>query len=445
MGGGERSGRTERERACGAESLARPSRALTALTTSALAVPGLALPARADTPVEQASSSYAFSYYLEDDLESDRLAPGGGSRERYEVLTHQLDFKLPVAKRVDVGIGFLYEEMSGASPWFVQPDTTGDKRLQVMSGATIEDERYDLSADLSYYMDESKDTFSTGFSKERDYLSVHGGLGTERSFADKNTTFSTSGSFSYDWIEPTDADLFAERPSAGERWSVDLFAGLSQILSRASAVQGTINYKHSDGYLSDPYKAIRGFTAGDPIVSDRRPDQKDQVSLLLRYRHHFERVAGSLHADYRLYVDTWAVTSHTVELAWHQNLFGFLTIVPGVRYYSQSKADFYETLLLAGTVESTPGDRSSDYRLSPYGAVSGKIKAEVALEDVLDYQAGGKLEGIGFTGGLDLFAAFSYERYFSDGNFGLVSVGDEDEAPGLVNFQVFAVTLTGRF
>ncbi len=427
-----------------ADGLGLPSRALTALTTSALALPGLATPARADTPIEQASASYAFSYYLEDDLSPGRFA-GTGSRERYEVLTHQLELDFPVAPRMDVGIDFLQEKMSGASPWYVE--ASGTERVQVMSGATIDDTRYDLSADLDYYMEEAKDTFSAGFSKEQDYLSVHGGLGTERAFFDKNTTFSASGAFSYDWIEPNNPQLSLARPSAGEKFALNFFLGLSQILTRASAVQFTSNFKYSDGYLSDPYKAIRGIGPSDGIISDQRPDQKHQGSLMLRYRHHLpmsDLFSASVHADYRFYADDWAVTSHTFELGWHQNI-GPVTIVPAARYYSQSKADFYDTLLPAGALQSDPDDRSSDFRLSPYGAVSWKIKVETALEDILDYEAGAGLEGIGFTGGLDLFLSVSYERYLSDGAFAIVSVDEEDEAPALVDFQIWAVTLTGRF
>jgi len=445
MGGGVSDDRKERLQGAGAEGVCLPGRALTALTTSALAVPGLALPSRADTPIEQASSSYAFSYYFEDDVDPGDFS-GTGSRERYEVLTHQLEFDVPVSKRMDVGVDFLYEKMSGASPWYVE--ASGTERVQVMSGATIDDTRYDLSADLDYYLEDAKDTFSAGFSKEQDYLSVHGGLGTERSYFDKNTTFSASGAFSYDWIEPNNPGLSLARPSAGEKYSIDLFGGLSQLLTRASAVQFTANFKFSDGYLSDPYKAIRGAGPSDGILSDRRPDQKHQGSLMLRYRHHFEMTewtAGSFHVDYRFYADDWSVTSHTFELAWHQSFFGWLTISPGARYYSQSKADFYDTLLPIGTDEDDPDDRSSDYRLSPYGAISWKVKLEAALEDLLDYHASGGLGGVGFTGGLDFFLAVSYERYISDGGFGLVSVDDEDEAPGLVDFQVVALTLTGRF
>lgn len=441
---GDREQKIDGDRGESADGLALPGRALTALTTSALAIPGIVTPARADTPIEQASAAYAFSYYKEDDLKNSRFS-GTGSQQRYEVLTDQLEFDFPVSQRMDVGVDFLYEKMSGASPWYVEAN--GTERVQVMSGATIDDTRYDLSADLDYYLEDAKDTFSGGFSKEQDYLSVHGGMGTERSYFDKNTTLSLSGAFAYDWIDPNNPNLSLARPKSGEKWSLDFFGGISQLLTRASAIQVTGNFKYSNGYLSDPYKAIRGIGPSDGLLSDRRPSEKHQGNIMVRYRHHFafhDLFPASLHLDYRFYGDDWKVTSHTFELGWHQG-FGWLTIVPAVRYYSQSKAEFYDTLLAAGAAENDPGDRSSDYRLSPYGAISWKVKAEAALEDVFDYRAGSALERVGFSGGLDLFLAFSYERYLSDGAFGIKSVSTRDEAPALVNFQVFAVTLTGRF
>jgi hypothetical protein len=331
--------------------------------------------------------------------------------------------------------------MSGASPWYVLPDNTG-KPLQVMSGATIEDERFEMLIDADFYLDRGKDTISAGFSKEKDYTSMNLGIGTERNYNDKNTTLSVAGGFSYDWIDPTDPSFSLARPSSEEKWSIDLFAGISQILSRASTASFTVNYKHSDGYLSDPYKAIVELGASGTLLSDERPDQKDQVSLLARYRHHFEMVSGSVHADYRFYSDDWGTTSHTVDLAWYQNFLEWLTITPSVRWYSQGKADFYETVLPAGRV---PNHRSSDYRLSPYGALSYKIKAEVEFNDLLGYDAPAWLQAVGISDGLDLIASVSYERYFSDGNLSIVSVSESDEAPGLVRFRVFAVSLSGRF
>ena len=423
--------------------LPRPSKTLTALTTSALALPGIAGSASADTPIERATAAAAFSYYNEDNLSPGKFFDdGGGSRDRYEVFTGQLRFELPVSKRVDVGVDLLYEEMSGASPWYVLPDTNGQP-LQVMSGATIDDTRFDAVVDTNFYLDRGKDTVSFGVSTEKDYLSIHGGIGTERNYNDKNTTLSVAGSFAYDWIDPTDPSFSIARPTSGEKWSIDLFGGLSQIVSRSSTVSFTVNYKHSDGYLADPYKAITLIdgNGGSNIISDKRPDEKDQVSLLARYRHHFEAVTGSLHADYRFYADDWGINSHTVELAWYQNFMEWLTITPSVRWYTQGKADFYDTLLIG----NRPTHHSSDYRLSPYGAVSYKLKAEVNFPSVWQYDAPSWLRAVGITDGMDLIASVAYERYYSDGDISIRSVSESEEAPGLVRFRVVSVSLSGRF
>jgi hypothetical protein len=427
----------------------RPSRRLAALTSSALALPGIAGSAgsaSAESPVERASASASFSYYKEDNLSPGKFSDDGvGSRDRYEVYTEQIRLDLPVTERIDVGIDVLYEEMSGASPWYVTPDGS-DTPLQVMSGATIDDERFDFAIDVDFFMDRGKDTISFGISDERDYFAVNAGIGAERNFNDKNTTLSAAFGFSKDYIDPTDSELFDTRPNTGEKYSIDLFAGFTQILTRASTMAFTVNYKYSDGYLADPYKAIRGIGPGDGLLSDVRPDTKEQVSLLLRYRHHVEALVASLHADYRFYADDFGVTSHTFDLSWYQNIWFWdrLTITPGFRYYSQSKADFYDPLLSAnpGTGEF---DRSSDFRLSPYGAMSWKVKADIELLDVASYNAPNWLQAIGVSDGLDLIGSLSYERYFSDGDFALVGVSESEEAPGLARFQVFALSLTGRF
>lgn len=420
----------------------RPSPTLTALTTSALALPGIAGSARADAPIEQMSSTAAFSYYKEDDLPSRKFDPATGDRERYEVFTFQMRHDVPVSERVDVGIDFLFEHMSGASPWFVTEGDPGEQ-LQVMSGATIEDRRIDVAMDVDYFLDNGKDTFTAGVSTERDYLSGHFGLATERHFNDKNTTFNFSGAFSYDEIEPTDADVFQNRPDQENRWSIDLFAGLAQIISRASTAQLTVNYKHSDGYLGDPYKEVAfGRAVTNSNVSDERPSGKEQVSFLARYRHHFEDANGSLSADYRIYFDDWGMVSHTVDLGWYQTFWDWLTISPSARWYSQSKTNFYEPFL---QVANAPRHRSSDYRLSPYGAISVRLKVEGEFLEVWDYSAPAPLEAIGITDGLALLLGISYERYWSDGDFGLQQLGEFEQAPALVNFHLAAVTISARF
>jgi hypothetical protein len=75
--------------------------------------------------IERATASSSFSYYREDQLPQKKLATG--SAKRYEVFAKQLRFDIPTTDRTDIGIEFLYESMSGASPWFVSPNSvTGE-------------------------------------------------------------------------------------------------------------------------------------------------------------------------------------------------------------------------------------------------------------------------------------------------------------------------------
>jgi hypothetical protein len=95
-----------------------------------------------------------------------------------------------------------------------------------------------------------------------------------------------------------------------------------------------------------------------------------------------------------------------------------------VRYYSQSQAEFY-----APWFDSEPSDGlySSDYRLSPYGALSYRIRAETRLQ----------------SWELDWILNVGYERYRSSGDLALGKVSVEN--PGLVSFDMLSVGFTGRF
>jgi hypothetical protein len=392
---------------------------LAALSAGALALPGLVRPAAAEGPLSQYSAEYAFSRYSEDPLPASKVTPGG-ERGRYEVDIHQLRLAGPLFARVDLGLDLVHEKMSGASPWYVVPDADGDP-VQVMSGATIEDERTDALLEATLHFDRGSTTLGGGLSAENDYFAWNGGLRGERHFGEKRTTLSAGSAFSIDRIEPTDADLFPTRPAHERKWSGSVFAGIAQVLTRESALQSSLTFQRQSGYLSDPYKQV--LVAGDP-VADRRPDARNQVTWLTRYRHHVEPVAGTLQAEYRFYADDWRITSHTLEVAWDQAIWDALHLVPSFRYYSQSQAEFYGPFF-----EAAPSDglQSSDYRLSPYGAIAWRLKAETRFS----------------TGSLDWRAAFSWQRYLSSGDWALGKVAVAN--PGLVSFNLFSIALTARF
>jgi hypothetical protein len=290
-----------------------------------------------------------------------------------------------------------------------------------MTGATIDDARTDVLASTNYYLTNGKVGGSAGVSIENDYLAFNGGLSGERHLREKTTTVSGGAGFSIDRITPEDADIFTERPDEEDKQSINFNAGLSQILGQSTQVQSSLTYQYGRGFLSDPYK--RATVAGTPLA-DRRPDERHQLAWLTRFRQRIDGLSGSLHADYNFYFDDWGVNAHTIEAAWHQSLFDLIRIIPSVRYYSQSQADFYAPFYITARSD---GLRSSDYRLSPYGALSYRVKAETRFQ----------------TWDFDWIISFGYERYTSSGKLALGSV--ETENPGLVSFNLFSVGLEGRF
>jgi hypothetical protein len=386
---------------------------LAALTASAMLLPGLA---RAQE--ERWSVDYGYSLYSEDPLDSSKLQ--AGSADRYEIDTHQLSLRGPVTGRLDFGVDLVHETMTGATPWFVEADTEGEP-VQVMTGASVEDQRTDFLSHGTYYFDTARLNLASGYSTEDDYQATNFSFGTEHDFNEKNTTLSWGAGLSLDDIEPTPTATNAD-PSDESKRTISLFTSWSQVIDRSSAFQATFSYQNGSGFLSDPYKLVSVAGAN---LADSRPDARNQFAIMGRYRRHFARVLGTLHADYRFYFDDWDVNAHTVELAWYQSLFDRVTIVPSVRYYTQSQADFYGPYFL-----TSPGDHaSSDYRLSPFGALSGKLRIETHVSD-WPFHMAWKLGA-------------SYERYQSSGSLAIQTVDVEN--PGLVSFDVFMVNLSARF
>jgi len=411
--------RKARLRAARRRAQRRRRESLAALTAGALALPGLAGPAGAEGLSDRIGADYNFSRYSEGSIPASKVAPGS-ERGRYDIDMHQIRLATPIADRFDLGLDIVHESMSGATPWYVIPGDDG-KPVQVMTGATIDDKRTDALLEGKFYMDRALASASGGVSFEKDYFAVNGGLGGQLELNEKNTTLSSGVGFSIDSIDPEDSDEYPLRPNHEKKQTYSVFAGLSQVLRRNIAAQSTLTYQLGHGYLSDPYK--QALVAGEPLA-DSRPGLRHQIAWLSRYRHHFSSVNGSFHANYQFYWDDWKITAHTFELAWYQSLFESFRLIPSVRYYSQGQAGFYAPYY---TQARADGLYSSDYRLSPYGAISWRIKAETRFR----------------TWQVDWLATFSWERYLSSGSYAMQKVSTPN--PGLVNFDLFSVGLTTRF
>ena len=328
----------------------------------------------------------------------------GKSSQRYEIDIAQFHLLAPVSDDWSVALDVQWEDMSGASPWFVGLGLDGDPAV-VMSGASIEDTRTDVSVTTRYYYDRGNAGFNYTHSNEDDYESDAVGLDGSFNSVDGLTTYSAAISASFDDLEPTQGVI----PTKVEEESKDIrsaWIGVTRIISKRAIVRFGLSYTYRDGFLTDPYK-----------LNDRRPDEREEWTVSTGYRHFFVAADAALHADYRYFDDDWGIASHTVDLAWHQNLGSHTQFIPFFRYYTQDEADFFANL-----VDFNERYYADDYRLSAFGAFTTGLRVRHEMGNWAVNLAG--------------------ERYTSSEDWGLFS---GDESPALVKFWRYSIGLDYTF
>ena len=209
---------------------------LLALTSSALLLPAYQ-GALADAQPEFTEVGMRYSKYNEDDITAKKAF--GGS-ERYDIDVAQFHLLAPVADDWSFAMDVAWEDMSGASPWFVGESKSGDPKV-IMSGASIEDTRTEVSGTTRYYFDRGNVGVNYTHSDEDDYESNAGGVDGAFNSADGLTTYSGALSVSHDDIDPTQGSV----PTNTLHDSKDVtsaWAGVSRIISKRALVRFGLSY-----------------------------------------------------------------------------------------------------------------------------------------------------------------------------------------------------------
>jgi len=374
---------------------------LVALTSSALLLPAYQ-GVQADAPPEYTELGVRYSKYEEDDIQG-KKSFGGGS-ERYEIDVAQFHLLAPVADSWSVALDVAWEDMSGASPWFVGESASGDPKV-IMSGASIEDTRTEVTVATRYYFDRGNVGVGYTNSDEDDYESDAFSLDGAFNTADGMRTYSAAISYSDDEIDPTQGTV-PTNTEGDDKEITSGYLGLSQIISKNALVRFGISYTYREGFLTDPYK-----------FRDSRPDEREEWVFSTGYRRFFDQYDAALQVDYRYFDDDWDVVAHTLDVAWVQNIGSDVQLTPFIRYYTQEEAEFFS--VVADTAREFHAD---DYRLSSFGAFSYGAKLH---RDIGNWRING-----------------SFERYRADESWAL---DGGEESPGLVDFWRYSIGLDYRF
>lgn len=314
-----------------------------------------------------------------------------------------------------VSLSVTVDTLTGASPNGAVPangvqtftSASGGRSYDVAPGdqpldPTFLDTRYAISGNWQQALGEAS-RWNIGFSGSDEYDYLHIGVNTrfEFDFNRRNTTVFFGAAYAQDEVDPVggapigfspmpgesededeDEDEDGEGGSGEDKDVFDVLAGVTQVLSRRSLVEVAFSYSKSDGYLTDPYKLLSVVdpVSGQPVpgpepginlyLFEQRPDSRAKTSAFIEWRYAFDR--DSLALNYRFMDDDWDIQSHTVEARYRWNINDNSYLEPHLRYYQQTAADFFRTVLFDG--DPLPAHASADLRLADSKTYTAGLK-----------------------------------------------------------------------
>ena len=243
------------------------------------------------------------------------------------------------------------------------------------------------------------------------------------------TTLTLTYALGDDLVRRSDDETF-EAPLDRQIYGV----GITQILTKNLITTLNIETLTEEGFLNNPYRSVRYLDSGSALGYSYEPElypntrTSNAVGLRARY---FLPYRAALEAEYRYFIDTWDVESHTASLMYIHPWKDF-TFTGKFRYYDQTGAHFYRDVFPRAQATNF---RGRDKELSDL--TSSTFKLQAAYEFISDDGTA----ALGFIKRAKLTASLNilYVDYhnFSDASLGL-PVGSEPLYSLDANvFQVF--------
>lgn len=309
--------------------------------------------------------------------EDDRITVNGGT----------IRLKRKIDEESSLSVRTTYDVVSGASP-------TGAVKIQSSSGASsagyltqFDAKRTSIGIDWDTSLGElTRLTLAVDRSMQSTYESAGLGATLARDFNQRNTTLVAGIGYSQDLVKPHNGIHYgmgsiAEdkiRKEDDTKGQLDLQLGITQVIARGTLAQ--LNYVHgwAEGYMTNPYKiisivnSVTGSTGDYDAVYEKRPRVRDTNALYAQLNQSFGNDIAYL--SYRYFWDDWGIKAHTVDLKYRHPLSERLFVQPHVRYYQQTAADFYRSMLTNTEAANLPQYASADYRLAKLHTTSVGVK-----------------------------------------------------------------------
>ena len=331
------------------------------------------------------AENYVSVEYLQYNENDDRVAVSAPS------LTASYD----IGTDYNIKADFVHDAVSGATPSW-QPDSASGASGRDNSGdyeyANQEfDEARNAGSIMLTTRFKNRDELYTGidYSRESDFDSK--AVSAEYlHYTDKshNQSLNIGVSYAFNEILSYDYDSGSGASQKEESNSLNVQAGISQVLNESSVLKVEGFAIVDDGYLDNPHaNVIRDYnTNNQRLVNENRPDKRTAYGANLKYIGMLNDDI-SYKANYRFYSDDWDINSHTIDNDIYYQMNKSLTLGLGVRYYTQTEANFYNE---KKDFFSNEEYASSDERLSSFDALTYKASIDFKQNDKISYNLGGQ-------------------------------------------------------
>ncbi|CAA6807197.1 MAG: Unknown protein [uncultured Sulfurovum sp.] len=352
-----------------------------------LSNPKINLSLIASLAIVSSNALYAENYVAIEYLQYDE------NDNRVSVSTPTLSASYDIGTDYTIKGDIVLDAVSGATPTW-QPDTTSGASQRNNTGdyeyknQTFDEQRTAASLMLTTRFD-NRDELNTGIdiSRESDYygntVSVEYLHYTDDSH---NQSVNIGASYSFNEILSYDYDTASGASSRETSNSINIQAGLSQILSDSSVIKAEAFAIKDDGYLTNPHAlVVKNYnTANQILTNENRPEERLAYGATLKYIS-LVKDDLSYKANYRFYTDDWGINAHTLDNDVYYELNKQITLGAGLRYYVQSEADFYNA---SKDYFTNQAFASSDERLSDFDAFTYRTSIDFKQNEKLSYNLG---------------------------------------------------------
>ncbi len=240
-----------------------------------------------------------------------------------------------VTPETNLSVGYLADVVSSASIDLVTQ----------ASKTTIHDTRHQVSLGGSRVIDSLTLHGGYSYSQENDYESNTFAASFEKELFDKDTTIAAGYGLSLNTVGRS-GDMNFARP-------LDVHSGSltwTQIVTPRLVTQVTYELGYANGFQASPYRfvPVRASLDATPDfwVAETDPETRFRHALVVGVnRAVFED--SSIQGDYRIYHDTWGITSHTIGARYFVNFSHKLELRLRSRFYTQNAARFYQAVYTA--------------------------------------------------------------------------------------------------